>query len=162
MSGANEVPARGRWLTWRVEGPDSENLDEGEPTKPSKPGSVGFVGSISAQMPIIEALRRAGVRLIPSSGGLTAGVWSDLDGLGIRTALGALGVTTLCYLDGPGAPVPYKLRGVAGEPVPMDVLAAMLRTPENPWIVRDRMLKEIGWGVAHPVTKPAARRRVSR
>jgi hypothetical protein len=42
-------------------------------------------------------------------------------------------------------PMRFKLRKVPGEPVPANVLAAMEQEPNQPWVVRDRMLVEIGW-----------------
>jgi hypothetical protein len=39
----------------------------------------------------------------------------------------------------------YKARRVDGEPVPLNVLAAMEQYPAEPWKVRDRMLNEMGW-----------------
>lgn len=50
------------------------------------------------------------------------------------------------YLDGAGVPVRYKVRRVDGEPVPMNVLIEMEKQVEDePWVVRDRMLAEMGW-----------------
>jgi hypothetical protein len=49
------------------------------------------------------------------------------------------------YLDGAGVPMRYKVRGVDGEPVPRNVLAAMEQHPAEPWKVRDRMMNEMGW-----------------
>lgn len=39
----------------------------------------------------------------------------------------------------------YKLRKAPGEPVPGNVLAAMEQAADEPWVVRDRMLAEMGW-----------------
>jgi hypothetical protein len=77
----------------------------------------------------------------------TIGIWSDLDGLEVRSALHTFGSGQLPvrYLDGAGIPMRYKLRHVDGEPVPMDVLAEMERNPNEPWKVRDRMLLAMGW-----------------
>jgi hypothetical protein len=133
---------------------------ENEPTKPSKPGFVGFEGATSTESPEIETasdqaelarasgvLNRAGVRIMATEGGATIGVWSDLDGPEVRAALRAFGSDRLPvrYLDGAGVPMRYKVRRVEGEPVPMNVLAAMEQHPAEPWKVRDRMLNEIGW-----------------
>ena len=76
----------------------------------------------------------------------TIGVWSDLYGPDTRAALLTLQNDDLPvrYLEGPGIPDQYKYRSVAGEPVPMTVLAEMERLPKMPWNVRDRMLEEMG------------------
>lgn len=149
-----------RWLDWTPQTHISADSAEGGPTKPSKPGSVGFVGATSAESPEIHTepgpvelarasavLNRAGIRLMQLDGVTTIGIWSDLDGREIRKALRTFGSDQLPvrYLDGAGVPVRYKLRRVAGEPVPMNVLAEMERHPEEPWKVRDRMLQEMGW-----------------
>jgi hypothetical protein len=57
-------------------------------------------------------LNRAGVRIMRLDGGFTIGIWSDLDGPEIRTALGSLRLDGLAvrYLDGPGIPMRYKVR----------------------------------------------------
>jgi len=39
----------------------------------------------------------------------------------------------------------YKLRKAPGEPVPASVLAAMEQESNQPWVIRDRMLEEMGW-----------------
>jgi hypothetical protein len=74
-------------------------------------------------------------------------IWSDLDGPEIRAALRAFGSDRLPvrYLDGHGVSMRYKLRRVAGEPVPMSVLAEMEGNPAEPWNVRDRMLNDMAW-----------------
>jgi len=143
---------------------------ESEPTKPTKPPSgtrsfVGFVGSTSGHSPKIEAgpdpasgqakltlasgvLARAGVRLMQLETGFTVGVWSDLDSAELRAAIRVFhpdGPPPIRNLDGPGMPDKFKARRVAGEPVPMKVLAEMERNPEEPWTARDRMLKEMNW-----------------
>src|ERR1039458_2998266 len=91
---------RSRWLDWTPETHISLDSAEVGPTKPSKPGSVGFVGATSAESPEIHmepgpvelarastVLNRAGVRLMQLDGVTTIGIWSDLDGPGIRKAL---------------------------------------------------------------------------
>jgi len=92
-------------------------------------------------------LNRAGVRIMALEAGATIGVWSDLDGPEVRAALRAIGSDRLPvrYLDGAGVPMRYKARRLVGEPVPMNVLAAMERHPVEAWKVRDRMLSEMGW-----------------
>jgi len=92
-------------------------------------------------------LNQVGVRIMALETGATIGVWSDLDGPEVRAALRTFGSDSLPvrYLDGAGIPIRYKLRRVEGEPVPMNVLAEMERHPEKSWVVRDRMLKEMGW-----------------
>lgn len=86
-------------------------------------------------------LNRAGVRIMSLEGRATIGVWADLDGPEVRAALRILGAdrVPVRYLDGAGIPMRYKLRRVAGEPVPMSVLAEMKQHPADPWKVRDRM-----------------------
>ena len=86
-------------------------------------------------------LNRAGVRIMALESGATIGVWSDLDGPEVRAALRAFGSDGLPvrYLDGAGVPMRYKVRRVDGEPVPMNVLAAMEQHPADPWKVRDRI-----------------------
>jgi sugar phosphate isomerase/epimerase len=146
-------------MDWQPKGGILAEGAENEPTKPSEPGSVGFEGVTSADSPEIEAeteqarsarrlLNRAGVRIMILESGATIGVWSDLDGPEIRAALRTLGNAELPvrYLDGAGVPMHCKARRVAGEPVPMSVLSEMERNPADPWMVRDRMLNEMGWG----------------
>jgi hypothetical protein len=92
-------------------------------------------------------LNGAGVRVMALEGGAIVGLWSDLDGPEVRAALRTVGFDRLPvrYLDGAGVPARYKVRRVAGEPVPSDVLAEMERQPAEPWTIRDRMLNHIGW-----------------
>jgi hypothetical protein len=91
-------------------------------------------------------LARAGIRLMRIDGVDYAGIWSDLDRPEVRAALRTYGKGRLQvrYLDG-NVPMRYKLRRVLGEPVPANVLAAMEQEPSEPWVIRDRMLKEMGW-----------------
>jgi hypothetical protein len=91
-------------------------------------------------------LAKAGIRLMRIDGADYVGIWSDLDGPEVRAALRAYGSGPLrvVYLDG-DVPMKYKWREVQGEPVPATVLAAMEQEPNQPWAVRDRMLKEMGW-----------------
>jgi hypothetical protein len=161
MSAKAAIPVkRSRWLDWN---PKTQVLVEpaaDEPTKPTKPGSVGFVGAVPAEDAEIHAdadpveltrasavLNRAGVRIMQIDGVTTIGIWSDLDGPEIRKTLRTFGSGQLPvrYLDGVGVPTRYKLRRVAGEPVPMAVLSEMERHSSEPWKIRDRMLQEIGW-----------------
>ncbi len=152
--------ARSRWLDWKPKAQILADTAESEPTKPSKLGSVGFDGATSAESPEIEVqsdpaeltrasavLNRAGVRIIALEGGSTIGLWSDLDGPEVRAALRTFGSDRLPvrYLDGVGVPMRYKARRVEGEPVPMNVLAAMEQYAAEPWKVRDGMLSEMGW-----------------
>lgn len=97
-------------------------------------------------------LAAAGIRIMQLDGATTIGVWSDLDSPELREAIAVMGSAGLPvhYLDGAGIPDRYKLRRVAGEPVPMSVLAEMERHPANPWEVRDQMLSEMG-GRAKPI-----------
>lgn len=140
----------------KIEQPPNSELD------PSTPGSVGFEGTTSSESLKMETepsslelmrasavLRRAEVCIMELEDGLAIGVWSDLDGPEIRDALRISGSDSLVvrYLDGGGIPMSYKLRGVQGEPVPLSVLAEMERNQAEPWEVRDRLLKDIGWSV---------------
>lgn len=73
------------------------------------------------------------------------GIWSDLDCEAIRLALFSFGNggCLVRYLDGPGIEPRFKVRRVPGDPVPMNVLEAMLqdtRTCAAPWHLRDRLL----------------------
>ena len=161
MSGRTLHPeTRSRWMDWKPKAQISADRAESEPTKPPKPGSVGFEGGTSAGSSEIEAgqdpaelarasavLNRAGVRIMRLEGGATIGVWSDVDGPEVRAALRAFGSEGLPvrYLDGANIPMRYRMRRVEGEPVPMNVLAAMEQNPAEPWKVRDRMLGETGW-----------------
>ena len=161
MSTTTLHPAsRSRWMDWTPKARILADTAESEPTKTSETDSVVSVGATSAESPEIGAepdpaesarasavLNRAGVRIMALEGGATIGVWSDLDGPEIRAALRTFGSDRLPvrYLDGAGIPMQYKARHVEGEPVPVNVLAEMERHPAEPWKVRDRMLKEMGW-----------------
>jgi hypothetical protein len=94
-----------------------------------------------------RVLSAAGVRIMNLAGVITIGLWSDLDSPSIREALRVFGSERLPvrYLDGAGIPMRYKVRRVAGEPVPMNVLAAMEREPADPWRIRNQMLSEMGY-----------------
>jgi hypothetical protein len=95
-------------------------------------------------------LAKAGVRLIGDVRGVDyIGVGSDTDGPEVRAALRVHGNGHLPvkYLDG-DVPMRFKLRKVPGEPVPANVLAAMEQEPNQPWVVRDRMLAEMNWSPA--------------
>jgi hypothetical protein len=92
-------------------------------------------------------LNKAGVRIMRLDGVITIGIWSDLDGPKVRNALRIIGSgqAPIRYLDGAGIPACYKLRRVAGEPVPMNVLKEMQQCPDEPWKVRDRLLQRMRW-----------------
>jgi hypothetical protein len=147
-------------MDWKPKARILAGTAESEPTKTSETDSVVFVGATCAESPEIEAgpdpaelarasgvLNRAGVRIMALQDGATIGVWSDLDGPEVRAALRAFRSDGLPvrYLDGAGVPMRYKVRRVDGEPVPMNVLAAMEQHTAEPWKVRDRMLNEMGW-----------------
>jgi hypothetical protein len=94
-----------------------------------------------------RVLNGAGVRLMKLDVKVVVGIWSDLDGPEIRAALGILGSGDLevRYLDGFNVPDRFRLRCVAGEPVPLNVLAEMERHRESPWKIRDKLLEEMKW-----------------
>jgi hypothetical protein len=125
-------------------GIDQENL------RPAS-GSAAETVEIDPERPEFVAARRilnqAGVRKFPLDGELVIGVWADLDGPEIRAALKTIqsDVYPVRYLDGPGTPEEYKGRQVAGEPLPMNVLHAVMENPTAPWEVRDQMLAEMKW-----------------
>ena len=93
-------------------------------------------------------LGRAGVRLLDDHR-RSVGVWSDQDSADVRQALAVMGVSRqpVRYLDGPGIPDRFRVRRVPGEPVPLSVLVAMQQASAEPWMMRDRMLYEMGRGV---------------
>ena len=92
----------------------------------------------------LTVVNRRGVRIMALADDVTIGVWSDLDGREIRAALRVLEMDQrpVRYLDGAGIPIRYKARRVAGEAVPLNVLAEMEANPEQPWLVRDRLFKQ--------------------
>jgi hypothetical protein len=156
MSTTTTKPSR--WLAWKPKAHISQDSVKSEPTKPPKPSFGGSDGATFAESSEIEAdpnpaelarasdvVNRAGVRIMTLDDGAAIGVWSDLDGPQVRAALRTLGADHLPvrYLDGAGVPMPYKVRHVAGEPVPISVLAEMERHPAEPWKVRDRMLNQM-------------------
>jgi hypothetical protein len=121
--------------------------------KTIKTGFDGFDGSYLTKSPRIEAepsdqevarasaiLSQVGVRLMRLEGHDTVGIWSDLDSPEVRAALHAFGSSRLpvLYLDGPGVPPRYKVRRVAGDPVPTHIRQEMERHPDKPWSIRDR------------------------
>jgi hypothetical protein len=127
---------------------------EAEPSKVSEPAflrSDDFEVEVQPDPVVLrrgsDVLARAGVRIMAIEGGATIGVWSDLDGPQVRAALRTFGSdqVPVRYLDGDSIPMKYKLRRVPGEPVPINVLAAMEQEPNQPWVIRDRMLEEMGW-----------------
>jgi hypothetical protein len=119
-----------------------DNETPRDPLIPASPAKAADLRHASA------VLNWAGVRIMTlEDGGTAIGVWSDLDGPEIRAALRTLGEDHLPvrYLDGAKVPMRYKVRRVDGEPVPLNVLAAMEQNPVEPWKVRDRTLKHMGW-----------------
>jgi hypothetical protein len=110
-----------------------------------------FAGVESARPDLMRAdavLSLGGVRLMTLPDGSHAiGIWSDLDSAELRQAIRAYGwdQAPVRYLDGDGIPSRYRLRTVAGEVVPVTVLKAMQAESAKPWLVRDRMLAEMGW-----------------
>lgn len=96
-----------------------------------------------------------GVRHLTIDGRHVIGLWSDLDGPHIREALRLFDNQALpvLYLDGPKMPDRYKGRQIPGQPVPLDVVRAMLRATE-PWVTRDNMLRAIDWHLKCRVLVP--------
>lgn len=148
-------------MEWKPKAGILADTAESEPTKTSKPVFVGFDGSyysgsreicpdaeIAERARAVALLNRAGVRMMAfEGGGAMIGVWSDLDGIEVRTALRALGSDRLPirYLDGAGIHERYKVRRAEGEAVPVNVLKEMEQHAAEPWKVRDRLLNEMGW-----------------
>jgi hypothetical protein len=90
-------------------------------------------------------LNRTGARLMEIDGKITVGIWSDVDGPEVRTAIKAFGYPPVRYLDGATIPERYKVRDLPGVPVPLAVLQAMQQNPIDPWRTRDDMLAEMDW-----------------
>jgi hypothetical protein len=90
-------------------------------------------------------MNRIGARLMELDGRITIGVWSDLDGPEVRAAVRAFGNPPVKYLDGAGIPQRYKVRDIPGEPLPAEVLRAMLQNPIDPWRTRDDTLIKMNW-----------------
>lgn len=152
---SNPLP-RNRWLEWEPRrGATASNLQDRDLS----------IVNVGATVPVSEktlhldedpqpdclarasaVLSQAGVRLMRLDEGVVIGVWSDKDGPDIRAALRVFGVYRLPvrYLDGSDIPSRFKERWVPGEPVPLRVLREMQNRPQG-WIVRDLMLKKMGW-----------------
>jgi hypothetical protein len=109
-----------------------------------------------------RVLQQAGVRLMNLDGVMTVGIWSDLDSEDLRWSLAVYGSgdSPWKYLDGPGIPACYKLRKVPGDPIPQDILGAMLEVPEKPWEVRDRLLAALKEYHTHEEFMEAQRNRI--
>jgi hypothetical protein len=130
---------------------------------PSKDSSVSFVSALPGESPKIEEgfsredidaavdlLNQTGTRIMHLESGDAIGLWSDLDSSAIRDALKAIEMDNLPvrYLDGDGIPVRYKLRQVAGDPVPDSVRREMEQSVE-PWKVRNqRACTFVPWPLA--------------
>jgi hypothetical protein len=110
-----------------------------------------------------RTLNRAGVRLMTIDAQATVGIWADLDSAELRQALRLLGLgrAPVRYLDGSGVPMRYKATKLEGEPIPLNVLAEMERSiSDEPWMIRDRMLREIRWH-SRPIPWPLNSRGVA-
>jgi hypothetical protein len=111
-------------------------------------------------------LFHAGVRFVEIDGAMYVGIWSWMDGVGLRAALRDIGseLVPIVYLDGPNNSISEGFREYRGdpeldrEPPPLAVVEAMYHNPETPWKVRSRMFKEIGW---RPGTSENEWRRIS-
>jgi hypothetical protein len=91
-------------------------------------------------------MNRNGVRIMALESGNTVGIWSDRDSPEIRLALRVLHLDEMPirYLDGSAVPLRYKSRRIAGEPLPLNVVAEMERCIDGePWERRDVMLTEM-------------------
>jgi hypothetical protein len=85
------------------------------------------------------------VRRITVAGETVVGIWSNADSASIRGAIKVVGWDGLkvMYLDSPAVPATYKVSNLHGNPVPLEVLAAMEAASEEPWEVRDRLMSEL-------------------
>jgi hypothetical protein len=93
-------------------------------------------------------LAAGGTRLMTLEDGSNAiGIWGDLDSAELRQGIRAFGwsESLIRYLDGPSIPDRYRIRQVGGECVPLSVLRAMEQAPQEPWVIRDTLLAEMGW-----------------
>jgi hypothetical protein len=149
-----------KWLVWEPDPTKFCVFPDDDLTKLTPSPQPVLMGTRLAENPASEpvlnrekltlassVLGHGGVRIMTLETGVAIGLWSDLDGPEVRAALRVFGSDHLpvVYLDGPGVPPRFKLRRVAGEPVPLDVLHAMEQNPEEPWIVRYQMLSKMGW-----------------
>lgn len=105
------MSTKGKWLGWEPKAPDRPEeapifleSAKSDPSKTSKIVSDVFDASPLGEIQKIEAvpdrakltlasgvLGRAGVRFMALEGGVTIGIWSDLDGPEVRAALRAFG-----------------------------------------------------------------------
>jgi hypothetical protein len=118
----------------------------------SEVGDITGGDEPTSEMPIAAqhayargVLNRTGVRIMALEDGQTVGIWSDLDSRQVRAAVETLGMEAwpIKYLDEPEIPARYKLRQIAGKPVPASVLLQMIRASSDPWERRDIMLAEM-------------------
>jgi hypothetical protein len=104
---------------------------------------------------------RCDVRLMTIDGQPVIGVRANQDSAELRVALRVLGYQApVKYLESPNLPGKYKVRDTEeGSPLPSTVVAAMEQASSEPWVVRDRMLAEmgIGQGAMTGPTKPVLR-----
>jgi hypothetical protein len=108
--------------------------------------ATGPAAATGSQVAVAKAvLSRTGVRIMALDDGQTVGIWSDLDSPDVRAAVETLGMEAwpVKYLDEPEIPARYKLRQIAGKPVPASVLLQMIRATSEPWARRDIMLAEM-------------------
>jgi hypothetical protein len=113
LKGAPKWAGAGAESTTPVESPEIEARPE--------PAEAPPTPTLEEREHANTILGRAGVRLMALEGGVTIGIWSDLDSAELREALRVFhpdGVPPILYLDGPGIPDKYKERRVKGEPVP--------------------------------------------
>ena len=92
------------------------------------------------------------VRRINVAGETTVAIWSNIDSASIRGALKVVGWDSLKvkYLDSPAVPIRYKVSNLDGDPVPLEVLAEMEAADDQPWEVRDRLMRQLAGRMRTP------------
>jgi hypothetical protein len=100
-------------------------------------------------------LAKAGMRLMHLNNVMHVGLWSWTDSAELRTAFRVFESheAPIVYLDAPNVPIPERFGVYRGapenrhEPLPAAVVEARYRhLRDEPWVIRDEMLKEMGRG----------------